>query len=117
VSDDRPKSAYEITLEKLKARDRERGETAPASLTDEQKRKIADVRAIHEARLAEREILYRSERGKLLSDPEGGDKLKDLEEDYVRDRRRIEEKRDRAIEAVRAGGRPGRKSGKAKTST
>jgi hypothetical protein len=103
MSDDRPKSAYEIAMEKLKARDRERGETVPVSLTDEQKKQIAEIRRIHEARLAEREILHRSEKEKVLSEPEGADKLTVLEEDYVRDRRRIEEQRDRAIEAVRRG--------------
>jgi hypothetical protein len=103
MSDDKPKSAYEITMEKLKARDRERGETAPAVLTDAQKKKIAEVRRVHEARLAEREILHRSDRATLLSDPDGAEKLKELEERYLDDRRRIEEQRDRAIEEVRAG--------------
>jgi len=103
MSDDRPKSAYESTMEKLKARERERGETAPAALTDGQKKKIAELRKVHEARLAEREILYRSDRTRLLSDPEGGEKLKELEEHYLGDRRRIEEQRDRAIEEVRTG--------------
>jgi hypothetical protein len=103
MSDDRPKSAYEITMAKLKARDRERGEIAPAALTDGQKKKIADVRRVHEARLAEREILHRSDKEKLLSDPEGAEKLKDLEEHYLDDRRRIEEQRDRAIDEVRSG--------------
>jgi hypothetical protein len=112
MSDDRPKSAYEITMEKLKARDRERGETAPAALTDGQKKKIADLRKVHEAKLAEREILYRSDRARLLADPEGAEKLKDLEEHYLGDRRRIEEQRDRAIEDVRSGkaGAKGKKS-------
>ena len=109
MSDERPKSAYEIAMEKLKARDRERGETVPVSLTDGQKKRIAEIRRVHEARLAEREILHRSEKTKLLSEPEGADKLTALEEEYVRDRRRIEEQRDRAIEAVRRG--------KAKTAT
>jgi hypothetical protein len=103
MSDHRPKSAYEITMEKLKARDRERGERAPAALTDGQKKKIADLRKVHEARLAEREILHRSDRARLLSDPEGAEKLKELEEHYLGDRRRIEEQRDKAIEEVRSG--------------
>jgi len=112
MSDDRPKSAYEITMEKLKARDRERGETAPAALTEGQKRKIADLRKVHEARLAEREILHRSERAKLLSDPEGAEKLKELEEHYLEDRRRIEEQRNKAIEEVRTGGKAGARAKK-----
>jgi len=103
MSDDRPKSAYEIAMEKLQQRDRERGENAPAALTDEQKKAITGVRKVFEARLAEREILHRSERAKLQSDPEGEEKLAKLEAEYARDRQRIEEQRDRAIEAARAG--------------
>ncbi len=113
MSDDAPKSAYEIALEKLKRRDRERGESAPAALTDGQKKSIAELRKLYEARLAEREILHRSERVKLLSHPEGAEKLEKLEEEYVKDRRRIEEQLDRAIEAARAGsGTAGEKQGR-----
>jgi hypothetical protein len=103
MTDDAPKSAYEIALEKLRQRDRERGEAAPAALTDEQKRRIAAIRKTYEARLAEREILHRSERERALADPEAEEKLHKLEEDFVKDRRRIEERRDREIEAVRGG--------------
>jgi len=110
---DAPKSAYELALEKLKQRDRERGEAAPVLLTDEQKKKIATIRRTCEAKIAEREILHASERTKVLSDPEGQEKLPKLEEEYLKDRRRIEAERDRQIEAVRAGkpagGRRGRK--------
>ncbi len=110
---DAPKSAYELALEKLKQRDRERGELAPALLTDEQKKRIAEIRRMCEAKLAEREILHASERARVLSEPESQEKLPKLEEDYLRDRRRVEEERDRKIEAVRAGkparGRRGRK--------
>jgi hypothetical protein len=113
MSDDAPKSAYEIALEKLRQRDHERGETAPAALTEEQKKSIAGIRKVFEARLAEREILHRSERAQLLSQPEGEEKLEKVEEEYGRDRHRIEEQRDRAIEAARAAGAkvPRRKSG------
>ena|SRR2546422_7361975 len=104
MSDDAPKSAYEIALEKLKQRDRERGETAPTALTDEQKKAITDIRKVFQARLAEREILHRSERAGLLSQPEGEEKLQALEDEYVKDRQRIEEQRERAIQAARAGG-------------
>ncbi len=106
MSDDKPKSAYEITLEKLKRQDRARGEAAPAALSDGQKKTIAEIRRVSQARLAEREILYRSERTKILSDPEGAAKLEKIEGDYAADRRRIEEDRDRQIESVRARKRP-----------
>lgn len=100
---DRPKSAYEITLEKLKQQDRERGVAAPVTLSEAQKKSIAEIRKVAQAKLAEREILYRSERLKVLQDPEGGAKLEKIEEEYATDRRRIEAERDRQIDKVRAG--------------
>lgn len=100
---DRPKSAYEITLEKLKRQDKERGESAPAALSDSQKKAIAEIRRVAQAKMAEREILYRSERLKVQQDPEGAAKLEKVEEEYAADRRRIEGDRDRQIEQVRAG--------------
>src|SRR2546428_12990250 len=102
MSDDAPKSAYEIAMEKLKLRDRERGETAPTALTDGQKKAIADIRKVFEARLAEREILHRSERDRLLPDPEGEEKLGGPEKEYVKDRQRTEEPRDQAIRPASA---------------
>jgi molybdopterin converting factor small subunit len=98
--DSGPKSAYEIALEKLKQRDRELGETGPAPLTEGQKEAIAEIRSKYDAQLAEREILFKSERTSALADPEA---LEKLEEEYGRERRRIEAERDRQIAAVRAG--------------
>jgi imidazolonepropionase-like amidohydrolase len=100
---DAPKSAYEITLEKLRERDRERGEEAPAVLSDRQKRRIAEIRRAHEARVAEREILLRSEREKLLADPEAAEKLARLDDDHARERRRLQERLETEIGAVRTG--------------
>jgi hypothetical protein len=103
MSHDKPKSAYELTLEKLKRQDRERGETAPAALSQAQKKSIAAIRNVAQARLAEREILYRSERLKAQADPEGAVKLEQIEAEYATDRRRIEEERDRQIDKARSG--------------
>jgi hypothetical protein len=99
--DDEPKSAYELALEKLKQRDRDRGEDAPLRLTDDQKAEIAEIRRVHEARMAEREILHRSERAKAMATGDA-EALEKLEQDYARDRRRIEEERDAKIAATRA---------------
>ena len=98
MSDDAPKTAYEIILERLKKKDREEGvEERPVS--DEQKAGIAELRKVYEARLAEREILYQSSRRKA-ADLEELDKL---EEEYRRDRERIASERDRKIDEARAG--------------
>jgi hypothetical protein len=96
VSDDAPKSAYELALERLRQKDREEGvEERPP--TDEQRAAIAEARRVAEAKLAEREILHRSAlRG--LSDPE---RREALDEEYRRDRERVLSERDRKIEEIR----------------
>ena len=78
--DEAPKSAYEIILERLKKKDR-----------------IAEVRRVYEARLAEREILHQSSRRKA-PDLEALDRL---EEEYRRDRERITSERDRKLDEAR----------------
>lgn len=100
--DDAPKSAYEIAMAKLKQQDRDKGEAAPASLTDDQKRRIAEIRRKCEARVAEREILFRGERARAAADPEGAAKLEQVEKEHLSDRTRFEAERDRDIAAVRA---------------
>jgi hypothetical protein len=65
MSDDEPKTAYELILERLKQKDRAAGVTE-RPLTDAQKARIAELRKLYEARLAEREILYQSERRKVV---------------------------------------------------
>jgi hypothetical protein len=97
VSDEAPKSAYELAMERLRRKDREAGiEERPVS--EEQKARIADVRQVYEAKLAEREILHQSALRKAGHDPAA---LEALEEEYRRDRERIGTERDRKIEEVR----------------
>ena len=108
AKDEAPKSAYEITLEKLRRQDRERGEEAQASLSDEQKSRIAEIRRRHEAHLAEREILFRAERAKAAAS-DAPEALEKVEKEYARERERIEARREREIAQARAaaGGAPG----------
>lgn len=103
---DEPKTAYELILERLKQKDRAAG-VEERALTDEQKAKIAEVRKVYEAKLAEREILHQAERRKA-ADLES---LEQLEQDYRRDRERIAAERDRKIEELRAAARPRRRRG------
>jgi hypothetical protein len=98
VSDDEPKTAYELILERLKQKDRAQG-VSEKPLSDEKKARIAELRKVYEAKLAEREILHQSERRKA-GDPET---LEALEQEYRRDRERIAGERDRKIDAVREG--------------
>jgi hypothetical protein len=82
---DRLKSAYELAIEKLSTKDKKSGSksTAPEKLSPRQKERIAQIRRETEAKLAEREILFRSERRSAGHDPEA---LEKLEEGYRRDR-------------------------------
>jgi len=99
---DAPKSAWELALEKLKQQDRDRGESGPEALSADQKKAIADIRARYQAKMAEVEILHRSNLKGAAGDAEA---LAKVEEEYLRDRRRIEEQRDTAVEKARAGRR------------
>jgi hypothetical protein len=94
--DDAPKTAYELILERLKQKDRADG-VAERVLTQAQKQKIAEIRTVYEAKLAEREILHQSERRKA-ADPEA---LEQLEQEYRRDRERIASERDRKMDEAR----------------
>lgn len=97
LSDEAPKSAYELAMERLKKKDREAGiEERP--VTDEQRSAIAEVRRVYEAKLAEREILHRSSMRKAGPDPEARTVLED---EYHRDRERLASERDRKIEELR----------------
>ena len=98
ADEDEPKTAYELILERLKQKDKAEG-VSERPLSDAQKAKIAELRKVYEAKLAEREILHQADRRKA-ADPEA---LEQLEEDYRRDRERIANERDRKIDAVRNG--------------
>ena len=96
MSDDAPKSAYELAMERLRKKDREEG-VEERALTPAQREAIAEARKVAEARLAEREILYAAKvRGVL--EPEAREAL---ELEYRRDRERIVSDRDRKIEEMR----------------
>lgn len=88
------KSAYELALERLEKQGIER--PREEALSAEVLEKIAEVRRQAEARLAELEILHRDRLGK--TDPF---KRQEDEDNYVRERRRIEDDRDRKIEKLR----------------
>jgi len=95
--DDTPKSALEIALARLRQKDAERGEQA-ASLTDEQKARIAEVRQAAQAKLAQEDILYKASLAKTW-DPEARAKL---EAEHRLDVQRINDDAERKIEKVRA---------------
>lgn len=91
------KSAYELALERLEKQGIER--PREESFGDELREKIAEARRKAEARVAELEILHKN-RLKSIHDPA---QRQEEEEEYVRERRRIEDDRDRKIEDLRKG--------------
>ena len=97
---DRLKSAYELAMEKLNRKDKKSPSesTAPEKLTARQKKAIARIRGEVQAKLAEREILFKSERRAAGGDPE---KLEKIEEAYRRDREHLLSRQDERIREVR----------------
>jgi len=91
-----PKSAYELAMERLKRRDAEAGvERKP--VTDAQKATIAEIRNFYEAKLAEAQVLYESNRRKATDLAA----LEALEQDYRRERERLTSERENKIEKAR----------------
>ena len=100
MANDGPKSALELAMERLRQKDREEG-VVERPLTDEQKAGIAEARTVHEAKVAEREILHRAALGKARSYEE----IAKLNQELALDRERLARDRDAKIAAIRD--RPG----------
>jgi hypothetical protein len=98
MTDEAPKSAYELAMERLRKKDADSGFTS-TPLTDKQRADIAEVRNFYEAKLAEREVLHQSTMRKI-NDPEAAAVV---EQEYRRDRERLGSERDAKIERIRLG--------------
>ncbi|MGE3276868.1 MAG: hypothetical protein AB7O67_17285 [Vicinamibacterales bacterium] len=96
MSDEAPKSAIEIAMERLRQKDAAAGVSA-AALSDAQKAEIADVRQVYAARLAQEEILHTSRTAAFLPYEE----REKAEQEHRREVDRLEGERDRKIEAIR----------------
>ena len=90
------KSAYELALERIEKQGIERPRE---EFSEEAREKIAEARRQAEAKLAELEILHK-DRLRSERDPV---KRQESEEEYRRERRRIEENVERKVEKLRAG--------------
>ena len=94
--DNKPlKSAYELALERMAARGIE--PPREEALTDAQRQQVAELRQRSEAKLAELEILHKDSL-RRSHDLAAHEKA---EEDYLFERRRIEEDRDRQLAKLR----------------
>jgi len=94
---DKLKSAYELALEKLARKERE--PATSKSLTSEQKKRIAAIRQECQAKRAEREILFQSERKAARGD---AGQIAKIEDCYRRDRERILAREEERIREVRS---------------
>ena len=99
---DELKSAYELAMEKLRRKDKEAaaGSAEPRKLTAKQKERIAAIRQEIGAKLAEREILFKSERRGARGDAEAIAKIEDA---YRRDREHLQSRQEERIREVREG--------------
>lgn len=98
MSDDRLKSAYELAMERFAKKDADAG-VVSKPLTDEQRDAIAELRTRYQAKIAELEILHRGTM-RTIVDPAARETAED---DYRRERERLNAERDAKIEAVRRG--------------
>ena len=96
MPDDGPKSAFELAMERLRQKDKEAG-VDERPLTGEQKAAIAEARQIHEAKVAEREILHQAGL-RTARTQEETDRLND---EFRRDTERLASDRDRKIAEIR----------------
>jgi hypothetical protein len=94
--DDRPKSAVELAMERLRKKDSDSG-VVDRPPTDQQKADIAEARQVHAAKVAELEILHRSKISELF-DPEARAKV---EEDRRREMMRLNDDLERRIGKIR----------------
>ncbi len=91
------KSAYELALERLEKQGIER--PSEDALSDETRAKMAEVRSKAQAEIAELEILHRDQ-AKQQADPAAAAQA---EEEYLLERKRIEERREAKLDKLRSG--------------
>ncbi len=88
------KSAYQLAMERLAA------EAPGVQLTDDQKQRIAAIEAKGKADIAAKELLLQGELAKALA-AGATDEAAKIQRQLTDEIRRLEEKRERAKEAVR----------------
>jgi hypothetical protein len=96
TADDRPKSAVELAMERMRQRDADSG-VVDTPTTDKQKADIAEARSFHASKTAEAEILHRSKMAGMF-DPDERTKVQD---DYRRGLQRLNDDLERKIRKIR----------------
>jgi cephalosporin hydroxylase len=97
---EKPRTALEIAMARLKQRDAESG-TVEHLPTEEQKAAIAEARSLHASKVAELQILQRS---KLAGTYDPAERSQ-LEDEYRDQLRRLGEECERKVEKIRRAGR------------
>jgi hypothetical protein len=97
MSEDEPKSAIELAMEKLRAR----GDFVETPLTDAQKTEIADTRSFYRARVAEIEIQEESKMRQVASLEE----LEALKEALAKEKERLNREMEDKVQRIR-GAKP-----------
>jgi hypothetical protein len=98
MSDDAPKSALDLVMERLRKKDAEAG-IVEKPLTDQQRTAIAEARSVHDARVAERKIMHQSALRTTFDPAE----REALDVALRRDLERFESDRDHKIRKIREG--------------
>jgi hypothetical protein len=98
-TDEEPKSALELAMERLRKRDADNG-VVERPVTDAQKAAIAEARSLHASKVAELEILHRSKKGAMVDPAERAQ----ADEDYRRQMQRLHDDLERKVGKIRTNG-------------
>ncbi len=98
-TDEKPKSALELAMERLRQRDADSG-VVETPATDEQKAAIAEARSLHASKVAELEILHRAKMGAVFDPAERALAA----EDYRRQMQRLHDDMERRVGKIRTKG-------------
>jgi hypothetical protein len=94
--DDGPKSAFELAMARLRQKDADAG-IEERALTEAQKAEIAEVKRVYAARIAQAEILHKSQLATVW-DPEERTKIDD---GHRRDVQRLTDERESKLAKIR----------------
>lgn len=96
MTDESPKSAYELAMERLRRKDAAEG-VEERALSEEQRAEIAEIKRVYTAKVAEAEILHKSQ---LMTVWEPEERSK-LEQGHRRDLERLRDDQERKLNAAR----------------
>lgn len=96
MTDEAPKSAYELAMERLRKKDVDEG-VEERAVTEEQKAEIAEVKRVYAARLAQADILHKSQLATVWEPEERAR----IEEGHRREVQRLNDEREAKLAKIR----------------